>query len=232
MVKFEALDTPKGLGELNKYLQDRSYIEGWTPSAADVEVFLQIKAAPDANKSQNVARWWNHIAFFPDNERKSWPVPKVSAAAPAADTKAAAPAANKTTAAPAAKDEDDIDLFGDDPESDAAWEAEIEKRAAEAKAKKEATGKKVILKSAVVIDVKPWDDTTDMKEVEKRVREIVMDGLEWKASKLQEVGYGIKKLSISCHIEDEKVSVDDIQEKIQEFEDLVQSTDIASFTKL
>lgn len=47
------------------------------------------------------------------------------------------------------------------------------------------------------------------------------------------IGYGIKKLQISCHIIDDLVSVDDIQEKIQEnLEDLVQSTDVQSFTKL
>jgi elongation factor 1-beta len=49
---------------------------------------------------------------------------------------------------------------------------------------------------------------------------------------LQAVGYGIKKLVISCHVVDDLVSVDDLQEKIQEFEDFVQSTDIDSFTKL
>ena len=107
------------------------------------------------------------------------------------------------------------------------------RRAAENEAKKKAAGKApVIQKSAVVIDVKPWDDETDMKLMEEKVRSIQMDGLEWKASKLQPIGYGIKKLQISCHIVDDLVSVDDIQEKIQEFEDLVQSTDINSFAKL
>ena len=82
------------------------------------------------------------------------------------------------------------------------------------------------------MDVKPWDDETDLKVMEEKVRAIEIDGLEWTASKLVEIGYGIKKLSISCHIEDEKVSVDDIQDKIQELEDLVQSTDVAVFNKL
>lgn len=59
-----------------------------------------------------------------------------------------------------------------------------------------------------------------------------MEGLEWKASKLVPIGYGIKKLQISCHIVDELVSVDDIQEQIQAFEDYVQSTDVVTFTKL
>jgi translation elongation factor EF-1beta len=112
-------------------------------------------------------------------------------------------------------------------------EKEIMRRAAENEAKKKAAGKApVIQKSAVVIDVKPWDDETDMKLMEEKVRAIQMEGLEWKASKLQPIGYGIKKLQISCHIVDDLVSVDDIQEKIQEFEDLVQSTDINSFEKL
>jgi len=126
---------------------------------------------------------------------------------------------------------DELDLFGDDTE-DEAREREIMKTAAEHIAKKKAAGKVVIAKSLVVLDVKPWDDTTDMKEMEEKVRSIELEGLEWKASKLVAIGYGIKKLQISCNIVDDLVSVDDIQEKIQEFEDLVQSTDVSSFSKL
>jgi translation elongation factor EF-1beta len=39
----------------------------------------------------------------------------------------------------------------------------------------------VIAKSSIVLDVKPWDDETDMKEMEAKVRTIVMDGLVWGA---------------------------------------------------
>jgi translation elongation factor EF-1beta len=47
------------------------------------------------------------------------------------------------------------------------------------------------------------------------------------------IGYGIKKLQISCHVVDDLVSVDDVQEKITEgLADFVQSVDIVSFTKL
>lgn len=35
-----------------------------------------------------------------------------------------------------------------------------------------------------------------------------------------------------CVVEDEKVSVDALVEQIQEFEDLVQSVDIAAFNKI
>lgn len=71
-----------------------------------------------------------------------------------------------------------------------------------------------------------------MKEMEKNVRSIEMDGLLWGASKLVPVGYGIHKLQIMCVIEDDKISVDLLQEKIQEFEDFVQSVDIAAFNKI
>lgn len=62
-----------------------------------------------------------------------------------------------------------------------------------------------------------------LKEMESLVRGIQMDGLNWGASKLVPVGYGIQKLQILCTIEDEKVSVDvDLVERIQEeFEDHV-----------
>ncbi|KAA2229807.1 hypothetical protein F0L46_25425, partial [Salinarimonas soli] len=85
---------------------------------------------------------------------------------------------------------------------------------------------------SILLDVKPWDDETDMKEMENQVRTIEMEGLLWGASKLVPVGYGINKLQIMCVIEDDKVSVDLLTEKIQEFEDFVQSVDIAAFNKI
>lgn len=69
--------------------------------------------------------------------------------------------------------------------------------------------------------VKPWDDETDLEAMEKCVRSIEMDGLLWGQGKLIPVGYGIKKLQISCVIEDDKVSTDDIEDKIVGFEDHV-----------
>lgn len=70
------------------------------------------------------------------------------------------------------------------------------------------------------------DDETDMKALEEAVRGIAKDGLLWGLSKLVPVGFGIKKLQITLVIEDDKISLDDLQEEITEFEDYVQSTDI------
>ena len=67
-----------------------------------------------------------------------------------------------------------------------------------------------------------------MKELEVNVRKIEMDGLVWGTSKLVPVGFGIKKLQVNLVVEDEKVSIDELQGKIEEDEDHVQSTDVVS----
>lgn len=112
--------------------------------------------------------------------------------------------------------------------------------------KKKKEGKvKPAAKSIVTLDVKPWgrsdtflceglytdileDDETDMKALEKNMRSIEMDGLTWGASKLVPVGYGISKLQVNLVVEDEKVSIDDLQGQIEGDEDHVQSTDVVS----
>jgi len=129
------------------------------------------------------------------------------------------------------EDDDDVDLFGSDEEEDTGAAELREKRLAEYAAKK---SKKpaLVAKSNVILDIKPWDDETDMKAMEQEVRKIEMEGLLWGASKLVPLAYGIKKLQIATVIEDDKVSVDELTEKIQEIEDFVQSVDIAAFNKI
>lgn len=85
-------------------------------------------------------------------------------------------------AAKSEEDDEDVDLFGSDEEEDA--EA-IRLREERLKAYEEKKSKKPgpIAKSSVVLDVKPWDDETDMEGMEKVVRSIQMDGLVWGACK-------------------------------------------------
>jgi len=71
-----------------------------------------------------------------------------------------------------------------------------------------------------------------MKALEEGVRGISQDGLVWGASKLVPVGYGVRKLQINLVVEDEKVSIDDLQDKIAELEDYVQSSDVVAMQKL
>jgi elongation factor 1-delta len=128
-------------------------------------------------------------------------------------------------------DDDDVDLFGSDEEEDAEAAKVREQRLAEYAAKK--TKKPALVaKSNVILDVKPWDDETDMAVLEKEVRKITMDGLLWGVSKLVPLAYGIKKLQIATVVEDDKVSIDELTEKITEIEDFVQSVDIAAFNKI
>jgi elongation factor 1-beta len=93
--------------------------------------------------------------------------------------------------------EDEIDLFGsDDDEVDEEAEALKQKRLAEYAAKK-ATKPVTVGKSVVTLDVKPWDDETDMVALEANLRKIEVPGLVWGLSKLVAVGYGIFKLQVN-----------------------------------
>lgn len=135
-------------------------------------------------------------------------------------------------AAAAEEDDEDVDLFGsDDEEVDEEAEKIKQQRLAEYAAKK-ANKPKTIAKSMCTLDVKPWDDETDMVALEAHVRAIEMPGLLWGQSKLVPIGYGIKKLQINCVIEDELVSLDVLEEKIMEGEDFIQSMDMAAMQKI
>ncbi|XP_058482354.1 eukaryotic translation elongation factor 1 delta a (guanine nucleotide exchange protein) isoform X4 [Solea solea] len=127
-------------------------------------------------------------------------------------------------------DDDDIDLFGSDEDNEEAERLKQERL--EAYAAKKAKKPTLIAKSSIVLDVKPWDDETDMAKLEEYVRSVQMDGLLWGASKLVPVGYGIKKLQINCVVEDDKVGTDILEEEITKFEDFVQSVDVAAFNKI
>jgi len=208
--------------ELNKYLENYSYVNGYNPTSADVTTFNNIGSQPD-DKHANAARWYRHIASYTAEERAAWGGEEPAAAAAAAPKKEAAPAGG----------DDDIDLFGDDEEEDEAWEQERARRAKELEDKRAAEGKtKPIPKSMVILDVKPIDDETSLQEIEDHVRSIEMEGLEWKTSKLVDVAYGIKKLQINAIIQDDKVSMEEVEELICANEDIIQSVDIVAFNKL
>ncbi|KAF8521124.1 hypothetical protein BU17DRAFT_75515 [Hysterangium stoloniferum] len=210
---------PVDLGKLEAHLATRSYVEGYTPSQADVHIFTTLGSAPDAAANPNTARWYKHIKSY---EKEHSTLAGSSTAGAAFVSSTAAPAA-------AAEEEDEeIDLFGDDDDEE---DAEVERLKAERVAAynaKKANKPKTIAKSVVTLDVKPWDDETDMGALEKSVRSIEKDGLLWGSSKLVAIGFGIKKLQITLVVEDEKISLDELQEEIAEFEDYVQSSDIAA----
>ena len=100
--------------------------------------------------------------------------------------KAAAPAA---TSAPSKKveeedDDEEVDLFGSDSDSeDDAEKARVREERLAAYHAKKAKKPALIAKTSVVLDIKPWDDETDMDAMLKNVKTIVKEGLLWGACK-------------------------------------------------
>ncbi|KAG8215336.1 hypothetical protein J3R82DRAFT_8930, partial [Butyriboletus roseoflavus] len=206
------------LNALEQHLAARSYVEGYTPSQADVHVYKAV-AVPIPSSYPHVARWYSHITSY-SAEFDTLP-----------GSSSAGQTFTQTAPAAEEEEEEEVDLFGEDEEEDEEAEKLKAERVAAYNAKK-ANKPKAAAKSVVTLEVKPWDDETDMQALEESVRSLEMDGLVWGASKLVAVGYGIKKLQITLVVEDELVSLDDLQEKLAEFDDYVQSSDIAAMQKL
>jgi len=144
------------------------------------------------------------------------------------------PAAKKVDSDAEESDDDDDDFFASDSEDEAAEELKA-KRVAEynaRKAAKEEKKGKVIAKSSLTLDVKPWDDETNLDELLVEIKKIELDGLVWGTGQKKPLAFGIFKLVVVCVVEDDKVSTDDLVEKIEAFEDHVQSVDIAAFQKI
>ena len=226
---FGDLKSAAGIKALNNYLSDKSYIEGFVPSQADLVIFEALGKAPS---SDHALRWWNQIASYTADEQKAFVGARKN-------VDQYGPQTQEQAKPEKADDDDDDDLFGDDSDDDDSDEEEeteeqkaIREKRLAAYAAKKANKKAVIAKSSLLLDVKPWDDETDMAEMERLVKTIVADGLLWGASKLVPLAYGIKKLQINAVIEDDKISTDFLEEEITKFSDYVQSMDIAAFNKI
>merc|ERR1711953_1465326 len=221
LTMFGDLKSAAGVKALNEYLAEHSYIEGYVPSQADTAVFEALSGTPKSDTA-HALRWYNHIKSFAagmDQFAK-------------ASKDASAYVSGGDAAASKDDDDDDVDLFGSDEESDDEEKKRITEERLKAYHEKKSKKPKVIAKTSVLFDVKPWDDETDMDAMLKEVKTIEMEGLVWGASKLVPVGYGINKLQVMCVAEDEKVSIDELSEKICDFEDYVQSVDIAAMSKI
>merc|ERR1712027_4388 len=219
-VMFGDLKSAAGVKALNEYLAENSYIEGYVPSQADTAVFEALSGAPKSD-SPHALRWYNHIKSFAAGMKQ---FPKAQKDASAYTSGAAGGAA--------AADDDDVDLFGSDDEEDDEEKKRITEERLKAYNEKKSKKPKVIAKTSVLFDVKPWDDETDMDAMKDACKSIEMDGLTWGATKLVPVGYGINKLQIMCTVEDDKVSIEELSEKMAEFEDFVQSVDVAAMNKI
>ncbi|KAI4336309.1 hypothetical protein L6164_014848 [Bauhinia variegata] len=182
-VVFPGLNSASGLKKLDDYLLSRSYITGFQASKDDVTVYATLSKAPSA-EYVNVSRWYNHIDALLRISGVSGEGSGVTVegSLPITEESVATPPTADSKATAAEDDDDDVDLFGEETEEEKKA-AEERAAAVKASAKKKETGK-----SSVLMDIKPWDDETDMKKLEEAVRSVQMEGLFWGASKLVPVG--------------------------------------------
>jgi translation elongation factor EF-1beta len=198
-----------------------------------------------------VRGWANLCGVFAPSVRASWSgsaTASTSSTKQASSAKQSAPAAKPATngkkapavaaaAAAAVVDENDADdLFGDDvDDSDAPSSTEVKPSRAEqlASAKAAKDAKKKIERSQVVIDVKVWDTETDLLQLFSTIKSsIVMPGLVWaEGCNVVPVAFGVKKLVISCIIDDDKVGLNDITDELEAMEELIQSVDITTMSR-
>lgn len=222
------------LKALETKLENCNWLGGDLPGPEDYEMWEKLKGKePDQNEFINLWTWWTNTFFFTDEVKKTWKevaAPKAKGKGPAPQKKAEPKKEEKHKGD---DDDDDMDLFGSDDDDAEEVAAALKKKKEEAIRKAKEKASKVVGKSMVVFDVKPWEAEQDLNTLAAKVLEIEMEGLTWGGDyKLVDVAYGIKKLQVVCSIVDTQVSTDDLIEKIEAFEDEVQSVDIVSFNKI
>jgi elongation factor 1-beta len=209
MSKFLPLNTPKALGMFNSHLSNESYVTGCVPSLADVDIYKSFNGVRPEAKWVHISRWYSHLTKLGADPR-AWP----------AEWRIEEKQENVEN-----EEAEELDLFGEETEDD---RNEREKR--KTAGTKLSTGPAPA--SAVIFDIKPWDEETDMAELEAQVRKIELPTLEWKASERIPVVSTIEALRILCHFNDDMFAVEeDLKDGILALEDWVQSVDIYAWNK-
>lgn len=88
-------------------------------------------------------------------------------------------------------------------------------------------------KSILNFDIKVWETETDLDILAKKILNVELDGMVWQEDyHIIPIAFSICKLNMSCIIEDDKVTSDDVIYYLQEsFEDEIQNIDIYSLSK-
>eukprot|EP01057_Protomagalhaensia_wolfi_P005809 Protomagalhaensia_wolfi_Nauph_80__5808@NODE_724_length_2067_cov_141_518245_g540_i0_p2_GENE_NODE_724_length_2067_cov_141_518245_g540_i0NODE_724_length_2067_cov_141_518245_g540_i0_p2_ORF_typecomplete_len255_score69_55EF1_GNE/PF00736_19/6_7e03EF1_GNE/PF00736_19/9_2e03EF1_GNE/PF00736_19/6_4e16Ribosomal_60s/PF00428_19/0_013Ribosomal_60s/PF00428_19/1_9e03Ribosomal_60s/PF00428_19/1_8e04SMODS/PF18144_1/0_065SMODS/PF18144_1/5_1e03DUF2204/PF09970_9/0_064_NODE_724_length_2067_cov_141_518245_g540_i060824 len=137
---------------------------------------------------------------------------RLYALAKGAAAPAAAPAAEE-----AKKAEDDIDLFGEEEDTEAQADLQAALAAKQEAVKEEKKKKVVIAKSSVTLNAMPYDSEVDITGIyETKIKTIEIDGLVWGVPFSVINGpFGLRGLQFGCAIEDDKVKTDDIEEAVE-----------------
>ena len=228
------------LAELEKSLANNLFLKGAHPTQADASTFakfIEEKCVPDQDKYPSVWAWYSLMVLFEDEVIKSWkpaekPHEKHEGKKEGKKEGKGKKGKGKEKGEEKEKKEenvDDMDLFGEETEEEKKAKEEMKNKNKEKKKEK----KKPIDKSHVIMEIKGWDKDQDLEALAKKIiSTIKKDGLQWNTGyKLEEVAFGIKKLIIACLIEDEKCSLQEIQDELESWTDDVQSVDVVSFNK-
>ena len=221
------------LADLEKKLENNLFVKGAQPSHDDAEAFakfVEAKVVPDQDKYPSVWAWYSLMVLFEDEIIKSWKPQQGKQEQHKKEKGGKGGKKNKNEEKKEEKaEEDDLDLFGDETEEDKKAKEEMKQKNKEKKGKK----KKEVDKSHVILEIKGWDAEQDLEALAKKIiSTIKMDGLSWNTGyKLEEVAFGIKKLVIAFLAEDEKVSVQEIIDTLESWQDEIQSVETVSFNK-
>ena len=221
------------LADLEKKLENNLFVKGAQPSHDDAEAFakfVEAKVVPDQDKYPSVWAWYSLMVLFEDEVIKSWKPQQGKQEQHKKEKGGKGGKKNKNEEKKEEKaEEDDLDLFGDETEEDKKAKEEMKQKNKEKKGKK----KKEVDKSHVILEIKGWDAEQDLEALAKKIiSTIKMDGLSWNTGyKLEEVAFGIKKLVIAFLAEDDKVSVQEIIDTLESWQDEIQSVETVSFNK-
>ena len=224
------------LAELEKSLANNLFIKGAHPShedATNFAKFVEAKCVPDQDKYPSVWAWYSLMVLFEDEVIKSWKPAEKPQEKKGGKGKDQGKKGKKEKEGEkkdeGKKEEDDLDLFGEENEDDIKAKEEMKKKNKDKKKDK----KKPVDKSHVILEIKGWEEGQDLDALAKKIiSTIKKDGLQWNTGyKLEEVAFGIKKLVIAFLAEDDKCSVQEIQDELESWEDEIQSVEVVSFNK-
>ena len=87
--------------------------------------------------------------------------------------------------------------------------------------------------SIILLEIKIWDSEQDLEHLVNKIHKIEKEGLYWKKEyKLEEIAFGIKKNILILIVDNDKISIDELIDQIESWENEIQSVDILSFKEL
>lgn len=236
------------------YFTENSFVSGGAqPSQKDRELLEHMeksKIIPNEQEKPSFFSWWWSLVSFNPKARELWGAeepkspkknnnkkveekkspkkqekksPKKERKSPKKEEKKSPKKEEKK-----AEEDDDLDLFGG-PTEEELKAAELQK----AKNAEKKTKAKPILKSKVVFNVKGYEVDQDWEALANKIRNTIkMEGLVWQDThKIVPIAFGMKMVQMTMIIVDELIQTDDVFEKIEAWEEEVQSVDICEFCK-